>query len=90
MNKPIKIGLAALACGIALVGCHNDDNGAPPTPPPSSSATSFEGLAFSLVEDSTCNTTAPTDINDTDFAFNPDQDTADPRDLTSITTACTS
>ena len=90
MNKPIKIGLAALASGIALVGCHSDDSGAPPTPPPSSSATSFEGLAFSLVEDSTCNTTIPTDINDTDFAFNPDQDTADPRALTSIATTCTS
>jgi hypothetical protein len=43
-----------------------------------------------LVEDSTCNTTIPTDINDTDFAFNPDQDTADPRALTSIATTCTS
>jgi hypothetical protein len=90
MNKPIKIGLAALASGIVLAACHSDDSSAPPTPPPSSSATSFEGLAFSLVEDSTCNTTTPTDINDTDFAFNPDQDTADPRGLTSITTACTS
>jgi len=89
MNKPIKIGLAALATGIALVGCHSDDSGTPPTPP-SSSATSFEGLAFSLVEDSTCNTTTPTDINDTDFAFNPDQDTAAPRDLSSIATTCTS
>jgi hypothetical protein len=90
MNKHIKIGLVALASGIALVGCGSDNNGPPPSPPPSSSATSFEGLAFSLVEDSTCNTTTPTDINDTDFAFNPDQDTADPRDLASITTSCTS
>jgi hypothetical protein len=90
MNKTIKIGLAALATGIALVGCHSDEGGAPPSQPPSSSATSFEGLAFSLVEESTCNTTTPTDINDTDFAFNPDQDTADPRSLTSITTTCTS
>jgi hypothetical protein len=90
MYRSIKIGLAALATAIALVGCHSDDSGAPPAPPPSSSATSFEGLAFSLVEDSTCNTTTPTDINDTDFAFNPDQDTADPRDLTSIATSCTS
>ena len=51
---------------------------------------SFEGLAFSLVENSTCDTTAPADINDVTFDFNADQNTADPRELTTVATACTS
>jgi hypothetical protein len=88
MRKHLIIGL--LACGSALMGCHNDDSGAPPTPPPTSSAMSFEGLAFSLVENSTCDTTAPADINDITFDYNADQNTADPRELTTIATACSS
>jgi hypothetical protein len=51
---------------------------------------SFEGLAFSLVESSTCDNTAPADINDVTFDYNADQDTAVPRDLSTIATACTS
>jgi hypothetical protein len=87
MRKHLIIGL--LACGSALMGCHNDDSGAPPTPPPTSSAMSFEGLAFSLVENSTCDTTAPVDINDITFDYNADQNTADPRDLSAVATTCT-
>jgi hypothetical protein len=88
MRKHLMIGL--IACGSALVGCNNNDSGAPPVSPATSSATSFEGLAFSLVENSTCDSTAPADINDVSLDFNADQDTADPRALTTIATACTS
>ena len=88
MRKHLIISL--LACGSALGGCNNDDSGAPPVSPTTTSAMSFEGLAFSLVENSTCDTTAPADINDVTFDFNADQDTADPRALTTIATACTS
>jgi hypothetical protein len=88
MRKRLIIGL--LACGSALMGCNNDDSSAPPVSPTTPSAMSFEGLAFSLVENSTCDTTAPADINDVTFDYNPDQNTADPRELTTIATACTS
>jgi len=88
MRKHLIIGL--LVCGSALSGCNNDNSGAPPTPPPTSSAMSFEGLAFSLVENSTCDTAAPVDINDITFDFNADQDTAEPRELNTVATACTS
>jgi hypothetical protein len=89
MRNSFSLTAVALVFGMALVGCH-DDSSAPPVSPPSPSMTSFEGYSFSLVENSTCDTTAPADINVIDFAFNPDQDTAAPRDLTSTATACTS
>ena len=90
MRHQLKIGFLGLACSMALGGCKNDNSSAPPSPPPTSSTTSFEGLSFSLVQKSTCDVTAPVDINAVDFSFNADQDTADPRDLTTVATACTS
>jgi hypothetical protein len=89
MSTFLKVGVMGLALGITLMGCH-DDSSAPPTSPPSPSMTSFEGYSFSLVEESTCDDTAPADINVIDFAFNQDQDTATPRDVTTVTSACTS
>jgi hypothetical protein len=88
MHKHIKMSAVGLVVGMSLMGCH-DDTSAPPVSPPSPSMTSFEGYSFSLVEQSTCDTTAPADINVIDFAFNPDQDTAAPRDLAAIDTTCT-
>ena len=88
MRTQIKIALMGVAVGLTLMGCH-DDNSAPPMPPPSPSTTSFEGYSFNLVETSTCDTTAPADINSIDFSFNPDQDTAAPRDLSTVAAACT-
>jgi hypothetical protein len=89
MGMSLKIAAMSLAVGMTLMGCH-DDSSAPPTSPATPSVTSFEGYSFSLVEESTCDDTAPADINSIDFAFNQDQDTAVPRDLSTVATACTS
>ncbi len=85
MRMTHVVGLVAAIGGMVLVGC-DDNRTISPQPTPTTS--DFEAFAQSLVVKSSCDTFIPADTNSVDFTFAADQDTAEPRDVSTVSAGC--
>jgi hypothetical protein len=86
MRKYLTVILGGAVAGFLVAGCH-DDTGNPPTPA-APSATSLETYVHELIQGSTCESTDPVQTNSIEFSFAADQDTADPRDVSTDAPTC--
>jgi hypothetical protein len=86
MRKYVTMFAVGAVGGFLVAGCH-DDTSNPPTPP-APSATGLETYVHELIQGSSCDSTDPVQTNSIEFSFAADQDTADPRDVSTIAPTC--
>ena len=87
MRKHFQICALGLASGMILAACNDDKHTVPPSTV--TAGVGFEAFVQTLVEINTCDKSEPPDTNTSDFTYASDQDSAQPRDLSTVAPACT-
>ncbi len=86
MRKHFQICTLGLACGMILAACKDNTHIVPPSA--ATAGVGFEAFVQNLVGINTCDKSEALDTNGIDFTYASDQDTAQPRDISTVAPAC--